>query len=329
MKKLMAVFLALCMILALSACSTPDPTEPPTEPPTDPPACEVPDPTEPTPTLPQVTVENPIAYFSMSYSIDGEPAFHASAYDNDEGQAHVEYNGQVRKIGTFDLSVLHGITAEMDKTALKELNGKDVYEEGTAEGSMYILLSDETMISASFSGKIPQEFLDACDVMDAYFQLLTASLDVYVPQPVVMDGTDETIAGEILQIMNSTGIENLDSIYISDVPMDEFFGITVGLTQTEGVIKGVQSAPIMMATAFSFNVIQVSADADVAAIYKDFADHLEWNKWVCVSATHAMIAQKGDLILCLMGSSDLYTKTAAAIESNGWTNIEIYENPDL
>lgn len=330
MKRILAIFLAALMLLSLAACKPSTPTVPNADPtdPTDP-IVETPDPTEPVPTLPDVTVENPVTYLTIGYGDADGNYYTLTAYDNDEGMVYVEYMGEVKKVGTFELSVLHNLTQALEESGFAALNGQSEYNDGAAYASMYVSYQDDTMLSADYSGQIPDAFMTCYNKLDAFFQVLTAGLEVYVPQPVVMDDVNPDVLAAMNAILNNTGMENLDSLYISSVPMDEFFGITLGLTETEGVLSGTNCAPMMLATAYSFVIVQVSEDADKDAICQDFADHLEWNKWVCVSASNAMIARNGDMILCLMASGDLYDMTANAIEAAGWTDIETYENPNM
>lgn len=52
-------------------------------------------------------------------------------------------------------------------------------------------------------------------------------------------------------------------------------------------------------------------------------------KWVCVIPSNALIAENGNMVLCLMGSDTMYSQTAEAIEAAGWSNIATFDNPDM
>ena len=62
---------------------------------------------------------------------------------------------------------------------------------------------------------------------------------------------------------------------------------------------------------------------------KDFRENLDWHKWVCVMPTDALIAQKEDMILCLLGMEEMYALTAAGIESSGWVILERLQNHEV
>lgn len=332
MKQFLALLLALGMVFAMTACVqtppvTDDTTDPPASGDTGGPGCEI-DPTVNQPTLPPVTVDNPVTYVMISYSDEAGNLFSLNAYDNGEGLAHVEYVGQEKKVGTFELSVLHNLAEAIAESGFAALNGQSVYEEGSSYASMYVLYQDESYLGADYSGQVAQEFLDAYGKLDSFFQTLTAALPVYVPQPVVMGEVEEGVLTAMTDILKATGMRDLDTLYISDVPRDEFFDITLGLTDTTGILSGTTCSAMMMTTPYSFVIVTVSDDADMDAVRQDFADHLGWNQWVCVSATDAMIAQKDNMILCLLGSSDMFTKTAGAVQSCGWSDIVTYENPN-
>ena len=315
MKRLIAVFLVLVLLLSCAACQEAGTT----------PTTEVPTttlPTEPSWSLPDVTVANPATYVLLGISDEEGNYISLTAYDDGEGQARVEYVGDVKKVGTFDLSVLHGITAELDSAGFKKLNGQSIYKEGLASANMYVSYADGAYLSADYSGTIPTEFTDSYEALDAYFQKLVAHLPVYVPEPIVMGEVDEAALAELRQILAASGLEPLDMFSISDVPMDDYFPNAMGLSGTAGIARGTSCAPLMSAVAYSFVIATVEENADIAAISRDFSENIDWNRWVCVSADNALIAQKGNMILCLVSSGDLYTQTAQAILANGWTELQ-------
>lgn len=332
MKQIFALLLVLGMLFAMTACTqTPPATNDPTDPPAsgdigNGPSCEI-DPTVNQPTLPPVTVDNPVNYVMIGYTDAAGNTRSLIAYDNGEGAVYVEYVGAEKKVGTFDLSVLHNLTEAIQDAGFHALNGTSVYEDGNDYASMYVLYQDESYLGADYSGQVSQEFWDAYSKLDSFFQTLTAALPVYVPAPVVMGDVNASVLTAMTDILKATGMPNLDSLYISDVPRDEFFDITLGLTDTADIVNGTTCAPMMLTTPYTFVIVTVDEDADADTIRQDFADHLGWNQWVCVSATDAMIAQKDNMILCLLGSSDMFTMTADAIRACGWSNIETYESP--
>lgn len=326
MKKLLALLLALVMVLSFAACTQTDQPTDPTEPqPTDPPTTDPPAVQE---TLPEVTVDNPVTYLTISMNIGGNYVS-LTAYDNDEGMAHVEYVGAEKKVGDFSLSILHNVAKAVDESGISALNGQSVYTDGNDYASAYVSYADGSYIGADYSGEVPEAFTTVYNSLDAFFQAITASLEVYVPRPVVTGDVNADALSAILDVLDKSGIPNLDGYYIVDVPKDEFFDMTVGLTDSRDVLSGTSCGAMMMTTPYSLIVLEVSKDADMDAITADFAKNIPWNHWVCVSASNAMVARKGNLILFLLGSDSLYAQTASAIQDAGWTNITTYTNPAM
>ena len=68
---------------------------------------------------------------------------------------------------------------------------------------------------------------------------------------------------------------------------------------------------------------------DAEAVCEDFETTMDWRKWVCVVPSNAMIATKDNMVLCLMGSDQIYTLTAPSIEATGWNVYVTLGNPDM
>ncbi len=272
--------------------------------------------------------ENPITYFNLSMGDTPDTMKSLLAYPLEDGVWQVEYTGDVKKVGKFTADAAKVITAEMAAAGLDALNGQSVYEDGEAMASMFISLTDESMLSADFSGKIPQEFTDAYNKMAAVFASITAELPEYIPQPQVMDGADAALVSAFRDILIGCGMPNVDTLVIMPIANDEFFADAAGLASADGVKSAASCAPMMMATAYSFVIVDTEEGADIAAIRDGFKNGISWNKWVCATASHAVIAQKGSLVLCMYAEGDMYTLTAAAIEKAGWESIETITNPD-
>lgn len=320
MKKRLSLLLAVVLVLSLVACAQDgqvDTTEP----------SESQEQTQQT--LPQVEVENPATFFSLSLSLDPDEYRYLTVFPNEDGTARVEWGAEIKKSGVMDGIVLHAITAELEKTDLPSLNGQDVYGDGPASASMYIEFADGSTLTVGYSGEIPEEFITGYETMAAYFELLTQDMPVYVPQPVVSGEVDQVVLEQMLAILNDSGIEELDTMMISEAPKDEFFAMTLGLSSDEGILCGVSCGAMMMTTPYSLVIVTVEDQSDVAAVRKDFEKSMDWRKWVCVSPSNAMIAQKDNMVLCLVGSGSLYSGTARAAEKAGWTDVLELENPDM
>lgn len=311
MKRLTALVLAVLMALSLAACTPAAPAE------TTAPAA---------PTYP--VAENPVNFFSMTLGEDYENIRSITAFLNEDGTAHVEYVGDVKKVGPLDASIFNGITAAVADAGLADLNGQENYLEGEANGSMYICYADETMLSAGFGGEIPELYREGYAKMDAFFVQLTASIPEYVPQPTVLGEVEETMLHELMSIISGSGMKNSDAFTISPVVRDEYFAYSLGLSSDAGIADAALCAPMMMTTAYSLAIVKLEEGADRNAVCADFAENVDWMKWVCVMPNNAMVATKDDLVLCLVAEGQLYSLTAIGIEAAGWTVVETIEKPN-
>lgn len=330
-RRILSLVLAMMLVLSLAACgNNTDPTEAPTETPaTEAPATEAPtDAPAGQVTLDPMTVENPVTYFSLSMGETFDSIMSMNISDNGDGTIHVDFQSTEKKIGDLDAALMHNLTAALNETALVSLNGQDNYGEGESSASMYIEFTDGTMATVGYSGSIPQEFVDGYKAMESFVALMTADMPVYVPQVQVMD-SDPDAAAALVEIMNNTGIAELDSFMISGVAKDEFFGMTMGLSSDAGVAVATSCTAMMMTTPYGIYMATLEEGADAAAIAADFEANLNWQKFVCVAPTNAVIAQKDNMVLCFMGSDELYTKTASAIQTSGWTVVKELNNPGV
>ena len=317
-KKFIPLLLVVCLLCAACGTAPADPTVPTT-------------PVETTPedaaTQPQVTVDVPANYISLSISYEDGTYASLTAYDDGMGATYVEYQGDVKKVATMDQGILFAITTELADCGLAALNGANEVGDGFDSASMYVSFPDETYWGAGYTGFISEEFLTGYEKMDAYFQDLLADVPEYVPQPQVIGEVNADALAAVTTVLENSGMEPLDMFCIMDVPAADAF--TAGLTTADGISSITSCGPAMMATAYSFVIAAVENEASIEAVRKDFQDNLDWAKWVCVSAEKALIAQQGNMVVCVMASGDLYAQTAAAIEAAGWTGIETFENPAL
>ncbi len=323
MKKLLCLLLALAMLFAFAAC-----TEKPADDTGDSSSESTTESTESTDASSETPVVDakPVNYFSISMG-NGPEILSLVAQDNGDGTVFVECNGDGRKKGNLDASVLEGLAAALAQSGLPALNEQSVYEEGDAYANLYVAYTDETYLMADFGGTIPQEFTDGYNAMASYFQTITAEMPDYVPQPEVMGEVDETVLNALMDIMNASGINDLDTYAISDVALDENFGAMTGLSGSQGIANGTTCNAMMMTTPYSLTVVTVEEGTDVNTICQDFAANMAWQKWVCVAPESALIATKDNMVLCLMGSETLFSGTADAIEVAGWTVDTTMDNP--
>jgi len=317
--KILSLALALVLLFSLAACkktaaeeTTPSETETkPVE-------------TKPVETEPEVEVK-PISFFSLTHTPDAEHAYSMNVYPLDDAAVTVEFVADERKMGEMEIAVMDKIAEAAAKANLAALDGKSDYAEGDAFASMYIEFTDGTSISADFGGKIPAEFITAYEAMEVCFQEVTADMPVYVPEPVILNEVNADVLAEIQTILSGSGIPNLDTFGISDVPNDDAFGFTMGLSSAEGIANGTSCSGMMMTTAYSLAVVTLEDAANIEKVREDFKNNVDWGKWVCVRPTDALIAQKGNMVLCLIAADQLFTGTQAGIEAAGWENIDTFK----
>ena len=84
---------------------------------------------------------------------------------------------------------------------------------------------------------------------------------------------------------------------------------------------------MMMTTPYSMVIATLDDGMDVQTVRDDFLNNLDWQKWVCVMPTGALIAQKENMVLCLMGADSLFTQTVQAVTDCGWENLESVDSP--
>lgn len=320
MKRLLALMLAAALLLSLAACTPKNNSADPTSDTS---------PTDSTdlgtlPVYPEAA--NPVVFISLSLSMNPQDNRSITVIANEDGSAHVEYVGDVKKVGDLDANVFHGITTALEDSGLAALHGQDAYADGAANGSMFAEFADGSYIGAGFSGQIPESYTQGYAAMDAFFAQLTASLPVYVPQPVIVGTVDPMLLDEVTAIVAGSGLQNPDTFTISHVEKDEHFAYTLGLSSGEGIQAAVSFSPMMMTTAYSLVIVSLENAGDRQDICVDFLQNLDWQKWVCVAPTDALIAAKDNMVLCLMAADALYDQTAAGVEAAGWTVLKVAEN---
>lgn len=316
-KRIISFLLVAVLMLSMTACSkTPVETTP----------------AETTPvetTVPVPKPEGAVTFFSMNYGQNANSMDYISVYTNEDGSAHVEYVGQERKVTDLDASALDSISAAFLQTGLPELHGQSVYGEGEAYGSMYVSFTSGENVTCDFSGSIPDAFASGWETMDQFFQDLLKDVAEYIPEPMITGNVDATILAELKQILEAGSFQNLDSYSIASIPADEYFSFSVGLTDAEGLTAAANLVPMMMTTAYSLVMVSLEDEADAEAVSQDFMNNLDWRKWVCVAPSNALTARKGNLVLCLMASDELLTRTQNGLDASGWEILSTQTNPDM
>jgi len=327
MKKLIIIILVLSCILVISSCNKPDAPIADTPIETSPDNIGTTDGNEEQ--IPDVQTPTSFDYLTISIGEDYDNIKSVTAYFNEDGTLHIEYVGENKKVGDFDADTAKTLLEAIESSGLKELNGRNDHVDGEANGSMYIGLSDGSFIGASFSGVVPEEYSVAYDKFDKHVQDLVKDLPVYVPRPLVEGNINEEDLELIESILYNGGIEYLDSYIISEVALGEHFAFRMGLSTDEGILRGVTFGPIMMPNAYGLSMVVLNDDTSVEDVCKDFENNIDWGKWVCVTPNDGVIAVKGNIVICLLGSDPVFSQTLAGIEASGFEVWKTYKNPDL
>lgn len=341
MKKLISLVLALSCLFVFAAC-VPNGDDPMGGDGTEPdPIVTIPNDTEnDTPENPEDSdfgvmpipgedAEGVIDYLLISIGEDYNSIRSLTAYPNGDGTIHVEYVGEYKKVGDFDISIESQIIAAIEESGLSALNGENVWEDGEANGSMYVSYKDGSFIGASYGGNLSDEYKKGYEKLDAFFMELVKDLPIYVPKPIIEGNIHEDDLTLINAILDYADYEYIDSYVISEVQNDEFFAFKLGLSDKGGILRGVTFAPMMITDAYSLSMVVLDGSRSVDDVCKDFENNIDWRKWVCVAPSDAMIAVKDNVVICLLGSNPVFTRTVNAIKASGFEVVKNMTNPDM
>ena len=321
-KQITAFLLALIMVLSFAACDgkAEKETEPAAEPTT----------TEPTTEAP--AVDAPVMKdFSMNYSVDYVPVISLYVYDNGDGTYAVSYTGAVRKEApAMDASVMTQIAEAYANSGLDAFNGQEVYGEGAVSVTFYATLADDTAVSATLAGEIPEGLMDAYNKMDEAVQEILADVPEYIPEPMVMGEIAENDKAAMDAILENLNIPNADSFALVNIEKNDDFASSAGLSSNASTVSGVKLQNMMMGGAvYDLSLVTLADGVSAESVAQDFEDCIDWMAWVCVFPNEGLIATKDNQVLRLLGSETLFADTKAAIEAAGWTVVTTLENPNI
>ena len=338
MKRILSLLLVAVLALSMAACGnnnttpTTEATNAPTTEATQAPtteATEAPTTEATEPSSDELTGTS-LYMLTIMYGESYDNCTNISIYNDDMGGCYIDFNGDVRKVATLDLSVLADIEAKLNETGLLDLNGTAEYGDKGTVAYLSAVYTDWSSANVDYAGaEVPAETDAAFQTLVAYIETLMADVEEYVPQAAVYGYVDETLLAELQAIVNNSGIDGLDTMAIQGIALDDTFSYSAGLSTSDGISAGASCAPLMMTTAYSLVIVNVEDPANTASVASDFEASMNWRKWVCVAPSQAVIAQKGNMVLCLMASDSMYAGTLAAINGNGWTVVSELNNPDF
>ena len=313
MKKITLILFAILILFSFAACGETAPEET---------AATTTEATSAQTTLPE-SVENPITDIYMSCQLADGSFRQLEAYHNPDGKALVTYVAEIKKSAGMDPAALNFLTLALKESGLSEFNNVNTFSEGTAYASMYISFEDGTILAASFYGEtIPEDFMAAYTKFENSFKELMKDIPEYVPAPNIYGTPNETALNEMLAIFNATEIPYPDAFCISEIEMNDIFGDIAGLENTDGIVQGTECYPMLSSDPFSMVIVTLEDGADIEAVREDFMDDPQWNKWVCVSADSALVANKDNMVIFLMTDQVSYDIFASAIVECGWLDAE-------
>lgn len=164
MKRILCLLMGILLLLGLAACGSSEKTKE-TQPAANNSATE-----------PISEVDNPVAFFTVSYSPTEEEYNYLTAYTNEDGTAYVEYCGDSQKVATMDVSVLNIITVALQNSGLLSFDGVTECVEGDAMGSLSVGYANDTYASAEYGGVVPEEFIDGYRFLEECFRTLMADI---------------------------------------------------------------------------------------------------------------------------------------------------------
>ncbi|MBE6928174.1 MAG: hypothetical protein E7467_06800 [Ruminococcaceae bacterium] len=305
MKKFICLLLCLVLLVSLVACTKEEKNEE----------------TEPA---------NPIkelSYFSMSYSADGNAIDYINITPNGE-TCMVDFTiDGVKKTGELSASVVSELSVVLAGTKLPGLADTSEYADGMAFASAYIEYADGTFLTCDFSGEIHEDFTGAFTEIAIFVTDAAESLAVYVPELSVMGEVDPALLDEIKLVMEGSGVDPLDAYAVAPCEKGEFFADEIGMISDAGVAVAACCRAQNMSTAYSFSIVKLDGSQLVENVCDSFVQGMNWDKWVCVRASDAVIATKGDMVLCIMADGDVFQMMLTGLEAGGWDVWQSYTDP--
>lgn len=315
MKRIFAFLLVVVMVMSFAACGGKK-----TDSNTTVPETTVPETTGPDASTDEVSV----TYFSIYYSETPDSYQVLSAFPDESGVT-ISYQAEIRKEGTVDASAMATIYDAYKNSGLPALVGMQEYVEGPS-ASFSVSYSDGTMEEGYLYGELPEEFFNGLAAMKTCFETVTAELPEYVAQPVINGELADSDKVSLDAILAEMELPYIDNYAITGLVKDDTFAVMAGLSSADGIATGLTFSPMMITTPYSLVLVTLEEGADANAIVANFEQNLDFAKWICVSASDALIATKDNQVICVMGSDQLFSLTNDAITAAGWNVVKNIHN---
>lgn len=278
-----------------------------------------------------VTVENPITYLSISYGENFDTTTYIDVFDEGvEGKVTITCTVGIDQVrGTVDASAMHALTAAFNENNMSQFNEKNEYVDGEAAASYYVEFADGTMVSCSFGGQVPAEFVTGFEAVKAAFDKASENMEVYRAQVGYAEDVKAEHKAELEAIFADCGNLVLENNQAMNLPAeDENYAYTTGIEHNDSILATTAVMNMMGTVPHAISLFEVAEGTDTDAMAAALTDEVNWAKWVCVTPSHAVVAEKDNYVLYLLTAAEIYAEMAPALENAGWTILTTVENTD-
>ena len=128
-------------------------------------------------------------------------------------------------------------------------------------------------------------------------------------------------------IYKEVGEDNLPKTNITEVDINDLDSLKyyTGLTSNKDIDSVVASEAMIISQAYSFVLVKVKNDADIASVKQDIYDNIDTRKWICVEAEALYINNYDTVIAVVMTSKEwafpLYDAFAKLYKDNLGTKL--------
>ena len=111
-------------------------------------------------------------------------------------------------------------------------------------------------------------------------------------------------------------------LLVEDVLWDEDFYSNTGLTSDYGIVNATRCSNMRIPADYSFVIVTLEDSSFINAVASDFKANDSWFQQSEAPEYASYVAYKGNLVLCVIGSGELYDQTVSAIGQCDWTVFE-------
>ncbi len=265
--------------------------------------------------------DKPIHYFYLRLGpMDGsEKAI--SAADLTDGTCKVYVNGSERREGLYTDAVLDAVARVLAGFDLAPLDADVSSEDRSAAGCLSIVFTDGNRVSANFE-TIPDEAVTLYDALAPMFAKLAEDLPLYRRTPTVSEAVDPAILREARYLLYLLDPDCERTLHITR----HFYPNDAGLSpDTEGV-AATATCSVSDENPVFCSFARAEDPARLPAVCEDYKNHIAWDFSDKGTATDAVIATKGDLVICVVSKGEIFTAFRDILKEAGWREAEVIKN---